>query len=245
MTRYRRLVRQTEVILVFILCITSSFAQYSLGMTGLLNTPGADMQPDGTFMAGGNFLPKEMMPDMWNYNSGNYFLNITFFPFMEVAYRCTLLKGEYKAGNKWQQDRSVSLRLRPLKESRYVPAVVIGSNDVFTTNELNAFNTTGGNRYFASIYGVATKHIYVGEHVFGMTFGSYFFSKNTLYKGVFGGLKYTPAFLQPVSIIAEYDANGVNAGITARLFHHFSLYAFAYDFKAVSCGLRYETVIGF
>lgn len=216
------------------------FAQYTLGMTGLLNAPDAGMQPDGMFMAGGNFLPQEMSPDYWDYNSGNYFVNITFFPFAEIAYRCTLLKGEFKAGNKWQQDRSVSLRLRPLKERRLLPAIVVGSNDVFTTNQLNTLGNTGGNRYFASVYAVTTKHIRMGDHVCGLTFGSYFFSKNDLYKGVFGGIRYTPAFLKPVSLIAEYDGNAFNAGLTVRALRYFSLHAFAYDFKAVSCGLRYE-----
>ncbi|MDR2917479.1 MAG: YjbH domain-containing protein [Tannerella sp.] len=209
-------------------------------MTGLLNTPSADMQPDGLFMAGGNFLPEEMMPDMWDYNSGNYFLNITFLPFVEVAYRCTLFKGEYKAGNKWQQDRSVSIRLRPLKERRFLPSVVVGSNDAFTTNEINTFKETNGNRYFSSVYVVATKNIPFGGNVLGITAGSYLFSKNSLYKGIFGGIRFTPSFLKPVSVIAEYDSNNVNVGVTARWFNHLSVHVFAYDFKAVSCGLRYE-----
>lgn len=208
-------------------------------MSGLLNVPGADMQPDGTFMAGGNFLPKEMMPGRWDYHTGNYFLNITFLPFAEVAYRCTLLKGG-KAGNKWEQDRSISLRLRPLKEGRFLPSVAVGSNDAFTTYELNALKTTRGNRYFSSIYVAATKNIRLGDHVCGITGGGYLFSKNALYKGVFGGVRYTPAFLKPVSLIAEYDSNKVNAGVSAKIFNYFSLHAFAYDFKVVSCGLRYE-----
>ena len=66
-----------------------SIAQRSLGVSGLLNIPSADMQEDGTFMAGGNYLPQEMLPQEWGYNSGNYFVNLTFLPFMEVAYRCT------------------------------------------------------------------------------------------------------------------------------------------------------------
>ena len=93
-------------------------AQYSMGTTGLMNIPTADMQPDGTFMAGGNFMPSAILPPEWNYHSGNYFLNMTFLPFLEVAYRCTLLKTGDAHGNKWNQDRSVSLRLRPLKEGK-------------------------------------------------------------------------------------------------------------------------------
>ena len=122
-------------------------AQYSMGTTGLMNIPTADMQPDGTFMAGGNFMPSAILPPEWNYHSGNYFLNMTFLPFLEVAYRCTLLKTGDAHGNKWNQDRSVSLRLCPLKEGKWWPAIVIGSNDAFTTNQLNMFEDSGGNRF--------------------------------------------------------------------------------------------------
>jgi len=202
------------------------------------------MQHDGLFMVGGNFLPKAMTPAVWDYHTGNYFLNITFLPFVEVGYRCTLFKGDFKAGNHWQQDRSVSLRLRAVKEGRLFPSVVVGSNDLLTTNVLNVLQDTKGNRFFSSVYTVATKNIrFGGGHVCGLTFGSYFFAKNSLYQGVFGGVKYTPAFLKSVSVVAEYEKNGINAGLTARLFGHFSAHAFVYDFKTVSCGLRYECLL--
>ena len=70
------------------------------GVTGLLNIPTADMQVDGTFMVGANYLPEQMLPDFWDYNSGNYFLNVTFLPCLEIGYRCTLMK--LKTG-KWNQ----------------------------------------------------------------------------------------------------------------------------------------------
>lgn len=217
-------------------------AQYTMGTTGLLNIPTADMQPDGTLMAGGNYLPQQLMPASWNYNTGNYFANITFLPFLEVAYRCTLLRGEFKAGNEWQQDRSVSLRLRPLKEGRWWPALVVGSADAFTTGQLNMFDEAKGNRFFSSVYGVATKHLAVAGHDFGTTLGiSVPFRKNSHKQGLFGGISYCPAFCRPVTLMVEYDpTEAFNVGITARLFGHLSLYAFCYDFRAASGGLRYE-----
>lgn len=71
---------------------SSSYAQHSMGVTGLLNIPTADMQADGTFMVGANYLPEQMLPEHWDYNSGNYFLNMTFLPCLEIGYRCTLMK---------------------------------------------------------------------------------------------------------------------------------------------------------
>ena len=240
MASYRHIVKKTGVILIFISCIIPVSAQYSLGMTGLLNTPDASMQKDGYFMAGANFLPEEMLPETWDYNSGNYFLNMTFFPFVEVAYRCTLLKGEFKAGNKWQQDRSVSLRLRPLKEGRFHPSVVVGSNDLLTTRELNVLNKTKENRFFSSVYATTTKNFDLSNNIFSLTFGSYFSSRNSMYKGVFGGVKYSPSFLKQASVIAEYDSKSINTGLTVKLFNHLSLHVFSCDFKTVSGGLRYE-----
>lgn len=90
-----KIIKQTLLAIGISLSIANSqlsIAQRSLGTSGLLNIPSADMQEDGTFMAGGNYLPEEMLPREWGYNSGNYFVNLTFLPFMEVAYRCTLLK---------------------------------------------------------------------------------------------------------------------------------------------------------
>ncbi|MDD2436737.1 MAG: YjbH domain-containing protein [Massilibacteroides sp.] len=216
-----------------------------MGVTGGWNIPTADMQNDGTFMAGGNYLPKEILPENWNYNSGNYFVNLTFLPFVELAYRCTLLRGEFKAGNKLQQDRSVSVRLRPLNEGRYWPALVVGSNDAFTTGEINALNEyDGSNRFFSSIFAVTTKHVQISRHDLGLTVGMNMFTpKNSRRKGLFAGINYTPSFCNNCSLIAEYDANAFNVGIVGKIFYHFSLYTFCHDFKAVSGGLRYEFIL--
>lgn len=57
---------------------------------------------------------------------------------------------------------------------------------------------------------------------------------------MFGGVSYRPAFLKPLEVMAEYDSKAVNMGVSARLFDHFSLYAYCYDFKTVAGGIRYE-----
>jgi hypothetical protein len=209
-----------------------------MGVTGLLNIPSAEMQPDGFFMAGGNYLPEEMTPDFFDHATGNYFVNITFLSFAEVAYRCTLMKKEFIAGQKWQQDRSLTLRLRPLKEGKYYPSLAVGSDDLIKSYDFNPF--TADERYFASVYAVGTKHVAFGGHTLGFTLGAYFLSDHSLAKSIFSGIRYTPSFLQSVSLLAEYDTNGVNIGAAARLFGHFSAHLFSYDFKAISGGVRYE-----
>jgi hypothetical protein len=228
------------IVLMALCCPLMLSAQYSLGVSGLWTVPSAEMQPQGRFMAGVNYLPDALTPAEWAYDTGNYFFNISFLPFLEVAYRCTLIQQALSGRNghyKWQQDRSVSLRLRPLKESRYFPSVVIGSNDAFTTHQLNPLQDVSGNRYFSSVFAVATKRV----QAFSFTLGGLIsLRKQAVEHGVFAGAAYAFPFRQPLSLVVEYDSHQLNAGLKARLFNHCSVHVFAYGVKALSGGIRYE-----
>ena len=85
-------------ILLFVLSCYNSHvnAQFTNGVTGLLHMPNAEMQKDGTFVIGGNFLNKHNLPNdnWWGYDSYNYFINITFFSRLEISYICTLVQGK-------------------------------------------------------------------------------------------------------------------------------------------------------
>lgn len=225
---------QKWMITFCILCCTiGANAQYSMGTTGLLNIPSADMQETGTFMGGGNYLPNNMTP--FNFNTGNYFVNVTFLSFLELNYRCTLLKTQRYDGKRgfYQQDRSMSARIRPLKEGTYHPAIVIGTND--------PFRDTGTN-YFATVYGVLTKKISIAKgDQLALTAGYYIpLNNHSVQKGIFGGISYSPAFCREVAFIAEYDTDGFNVGATARIWKHLSVHVFTREFNCISGGLRYE-----
>ena len=81
-------------VFLVILCVSGMRAQALWGTTGLLRMPTAEMQKDKTFMFGGNILDKHPMPPRWNNESYtytyNYYIGITIFPWLEVAYSCTL-----------------------------------------------------------------------------------------------------------------------------------------------------------
>ena len=125
-------------------------AQYMLGSTGMMNIPTADRQKAGTVMLGANYLPKQVMPSRFDYNTANYFATVNFFSFLELTYRETLIKGNYMSSKpKYnQQDRSYSIRLCVLKEGKYLPALALGANDPIADKGANTFQ---------SYYGVITK----------------------------------------------------------------------------------------
>lgn len=214
----------------------TTHAQYSLGTVGGLNIPTAEMNETGTFMLGGNFLPDRMNP--FGYNTGNYFANFTLFSFVELTYRETLLKTRYMTRKPKfnQQDRSLSVRVRLLKEKKYLPALVIGAND--PVKDL-------GNNYFRGFYGTVTKHIDLKGHELGVTLGyiGWTSDRNVLRNGVFGGVSYRPVFCRPLCVIAEYDTRNFNVGLTAKLWNHVSLYAFTSQFDCIAGGLRFECTL--
>lgn len=164
-----------------LLCLSfSAKAQYTYGTTGLLNMPTADMQRDKTFLFGGGFLEKHTSAARWFYNTWNYYINITIFPWMEVSYNMELHKAVEKDlgthttgawvpntyGKFVNQDRQFSVRFRIWKEGwwkPWTPQVVIGSDDISshswgdTENRFAIEDMTGNsfnNRYYLGV----TKH---------------------------------------------------------------------------------------
>ena len=80
-------------LLLFFCCYSVYlFPQYSHGVTGLLHSPSAEMQQDKTVMIGGGSFNENLTPPRFNYNTYNYYLNVTIFPCLEIAYTCTLFK---------------------------------------------------------------------------------------------------------------------------------------------------------
>jgi hypothetical protein len=74
---------------LFLWIVQGATAQINYGTTGLMNLPTADMQRDKTFMVGGNWLNHHATVPRWWYDTWNYYINITIFPWLEAGYLCT------------------------------------------------------------------------------------------------------------------------------------------------------------
>ena len=146
-------------------------AQYVYGTTGLLHAPSADMQRDKTFLCGFSYLQVAATPKLWNYDTWNYYINITLFPWLVVGYTCTLHKiglPQYGYSYKFRnQDRQFSARLRVWKEGwwkLWTPQIVLGANDAIGDSwNGGSFaypsETTYGNGYWNRYYLAVTKHV--------------------------------------------------------------------------------------
>lgn len=224
-------------------------AQMTYGVTGLLHMPSAEMQRDKTVMLGGNFLNKALTPPEWYYGTYNYYLNVTIFPFLEVAYTCTLFTAEgmgyakYGYSGFMNQDRYFSFRLRALKEGqfwKYMPAVVLGTSDPFTSTG-DKIASEKGNGYFSRFYIAATKHIQIGKEELGVHL-AYLYNRRKDYhlNGPAVGVTYSPSFHKPLTLIAEYDSKDFALGATYLLLNHVHFQFEMQRMKWFSGGLAFK-----
>lgn len=228
-------------------------AQELLGNTGGMNIPTAKMLPAGTFRCGINYMGKGCATAeqgntdhrwQFDYNTMNYFLNMTVFDWLEVTFRETVLESnsygkydDYKLFR--EQDRSVTAKVRVAREGRYMPAIALGVNDPYSFT---------GHHIYASAWGVMTKSLHSATLATTLTATIGYakgFDNSRMYDGLIAGLRLTPDFLPTASLMAEYDTKGFNLGLQATLFDHVGLYAYTREFSAFSAGIKYQTTLKF
>ena len=256
------MLRRLFLVVCFMLLGLPTMAQFTYGTTGLLHMPTADMQKDKTFMAGGGYLNSHATPNAWTYNTWNYYINITFFPWLEIGYTCTIFDEWVNRGvlvHMINQDRSFHGRLRVWKEgwwNEWTPQIVVGVND-FTTggyggvSDYTDIATEGdGNGYFNRYYIAATKHLsWYGE--WGVH-AAYVYNKRGKDKlnGVAVGVDYQFALkgeefwqkaVNGLNLMAEYDSKFVNIGAKYALWKdHINVITELRECKYPSVGVYFK-----
>lgn len=249
------------IAMVFLAFQTTAIAQQYTGTTGLIHTPSAEMNKEGTARIGVHFLAKEFSPQSFSYNTGTYYLSITPFSWIEIAYTCTLQKGSGRDANKnaekktgyYYQDRYFSLKLRPLREGKYWPAIAIGTNDPYGTDEKKAkgdvsadegksHNGDGKSQYFCNYYIAATKHFSIKNNQIGLhaAYRKWKRDYNRKWNGLVGGITYQPCFAKNLRVIAEYTGDDINVGADCLLWKHLLLQASLQDGKYFSGGICFQ-----
>ena len=234
-------------------------AQFSYGTTGLLHMPIADMQKDKTFMAGCGYLNKHATSSRWDYNTWNYYLNITIFPWLEVAYTCTIFDEMVDRGvmiHMINQDRNFSGRLRLWKEGwwkEWTPQIVAGVND-FTTGAGSDYKDMAvegdGNGFHNRYYIAATKHF--SWHGEWGVHAAYVYNRRYIDKlnGPAIGVDYQFALpessllnkaVNGLNLMAEYDSKFVNIGAKYSLWKdHINIIGELRDCKYPSVGAFFK-----
>lgn len=216
-------------------------AQSPTGTGGVLLTPNAYFQSDGLIQIGGNHLPYALLPPNWTGDSYNYYVNLTFLPFLELTYLQTFInslhdgKGGYKQFS--GQDRAISARIALFKEKKYRPAIAIGGYDLISHID----EEVESNQYFSSLFVTTSKTIHIKKQNLCLNLGYGFKEiRHTNITGLFGSLVYQPLGDKRLEALLEYDTKRINYGVRTLWFKHLSTYICLYDCKHLSGGLSYS-----
>lgn len=232
-------------------------AQQYTGMSGLIHVPSAEMDRAGEARVGLHFLNKHFTPEDevfgtgGRYNTFSYYLSITPFSWVEIGYTCTLMKihrtsGEDKNGKLRlnSKDRYASIKLQPVKEGKWWPAIAVGANDPFASHGSVDGHTRSKaySYYFSNYYVAVTKHMELRRHVIGVHLNYRYWKReyNQKWNGLVGGITYQPSFQRSLRLIAEYTGNEVNVGFDWDLWKHLLIQSSLQNGKYFSCGVCFH-----
>lgn len=245
--------KKTFWIILCLACLSLRLsAQQYTGMTGLLHVPSAEMNKEGDARIGVHFINKHQTPDEGisyqgeKYNTFSYYLSITPFSWIELGYTCTLLKQVhspvYDGHGYEEKDRYFSLKLRPVREGKWHPAIAIGCNDISDSYSLFNFGNDAVEALFGNYYVTASKHILWKSEKIGVHIAYRHFVKdyNSKWNGIVGGMTYHPSFVRNLRAIAEYTGNEFNIGADYLLWKHLLLQASLQDGKYFSGGVCFQ-----
>lgn len=180
-----------------------------LGMTGLVYTPSAYMPKWGTLDFGFTHFHKNASLTFEAGESAErtFLSSVTFLPFLELSLRITKPYSKVNSDSYGIGDRSISLRAQVLKERKYVPAIVIGTQDPFAYQAF--FNTN----YLVLTKKYSFKKINVVTNLgYGVSFEEE--ARGDYLQGVFGGIQ---VHWQTLHSSLEYDTNHFNFGFGYQL----------------------------
>ena len=257
-TRHRQL-----LVLYFCLASLSGLAQNYHGTTGLLQAPSAEMDSTGTFRGRISYLDSGMLPKMPPYgddkpfNTMCYTIGMTLFPWLEMSYTGVLVKmhRNHKRSEPmgyYNEDRHFNVKIRPLKEGKWWPAIAAGWDDFGSFKWLKINTSITGNNHFEHLYLTVTKHFTIRKHVLGahLAYRYYTSDANKERRGLAGGVTDSPylgeklqhprAWLQRPRVIVEWDGVGVNAGADVLLWRHLFVQAALIHGRGFMGGVGYH-----
>lgn len=246
-------IRRYALLVMIMFSALGMNAQFYTGMSGLIHVPSAETFEEGDLRVGGYYMNRHFTPGRGFkyggklYDTGDFYLTITPFRWIELGYAFALMKSDQGSGPKYNsKDRFLSFKVTPWKETKYLPSVSVGANDFLSTfnskNDSKYQEYIGKSEYFLNYYVAVTKHIDLIGQRFGATLAFRHFKsdENNRWNGVVGGVTWQPGFAPDGRMIVEWDGCRVNAGIDYTLWKHLCMQVAFIDCRYFSGGLCYR-----
>lgn len=226
-TRWRTLLSASALVLAV---ARPAPAQSLTGTTGLVTIPTARMADDRSLTVGAHLVDRRYHQSPYGDRTAVVeFATLGFLPFMEVGLRLTRVLDTPRQG---LGDRMVSVRLRLLEEGPYTPAVAAGAHDLVGTRIYHA-TYVAASKEVAPVPGAGTVGLHLG---YGGDWTP-LDAEDHQFVGFFGGVSVSP---RPwLTLLAEHDAERINAGVRLRLFRRVTLLGALQGRDGLSGGVGY------
>lgn len=228
--------------------------------TGLLQTPSANMNRDGTFMITNNFINRHSISiKHWGYHTFEYGINVSLWSRLEIGYVCVLYDGKRHPNPTdrdlimFNQDRHFTAKVLLFKEEdfglNWMPAIAVGISDPTTGagadySEQAVSGTDNG--FFNRYYAVATKHFNTRIGTVGAHLGYQYNQRADLpMNSPCAAIDWVPLWLDKpnfsIKAIVEYDSRTFNFGFIASIWQdRFEAMFELMALKWVNFGVRYK-----
>lgn len=226
------------LLLLFSLSVS---AQSLTGTRGLIKAPTARMYESGTLAIGMGYIPPKFFYStggnhvIQGLRSGNAglstFITANILPFMEVMFRYTHefnIKVTPQTG--YFPDRMFSTRFKLLNEKNYIPAIVIGLQDISAVLDVTCDRCTN----FTATYITGSKIFHLKDFSLDISMG---YAADLLklpakdFKGFFGGIEIKHKEFNEAQLLIEYDTTSLNLGLQSYMFNRIHIVAGFMDFE--------------
>ena len=228
-------------ILIYPLSSRSQSMKTSLGYNGLNIVPSAETADDGTLTVGYSRIPRSYGLQSYPARKSVFYMALAAAPFFEASF-AFVIHDHLTDRSPHAGDRTVSAKLRLLREKKYSPSIGLGAHDFFGITQLGIRKvTTPPPQNYAALYAVASKsfaspwkqkgRIHIGYGTDWLPAEQHFMV------GIFAGIELT--VIKEISLMAEYDAQYFNIGARLNLFSHLQTFITCMNGRELSGGLSF------
>jgi hypothetical protein len=228
-------------LLLFFSTWMQGMAQSLTGTTGLISVPTANLAKDGEVLLGASVGNRKYNVRYSKFHEYAYFVTIGYLPCLEVSLRLQRNYQYVRSDGITTQgigDRMASVRLRILKEKKYLPSVVLGTHDF-----LSAFGKSTQVVFNNALYAVVSKNLRppCSPVRFGLHAGygtDWMTARHHDLVGFFGGISLEAG--NWMTVMTEYDTEKFNIGAAFHFFGHVQVLLALKNFDTFAGSLSYS-----
>jgi len=214
------------------------------GTSGLINIPTAEVITDQQVTIGMGYINRHSAYlERGHCDNFPFYIVLGYLPRLEFSAGVTFVPGQKSYdGTDTYKDGVVSLQYLLLKETKFLPAIAVGTRDIYSFILLNTTFVVGSKTILQQSSTKFRLHLGYGSDIIDRHLGvpkkDRKFPVGHTIVGLFGGLEIS--WKEALYYMLEYDSQKINSGFRFRLHPHFNFDLHFLNMKNLSGGLNFS-----